>query len=45
MCTTDQECDSKDLEGLTSSSKSRPSLNQRQQGCKVHFRGVSTRQL
>lgn len=33
MQAADQECDSKDLEGLTSTSKGRPSLCQRQQGC------------
>lgn len=45
MCSTDQECDSKDLEGLTSASKRRPSLNQRQQGCRVHILSASTRQF
>lgn len=45
MQTADEECDSKDLEGLTSTSKSRPSLYQRQQGCRVHFRSTSTRQV
>lgn len=45
MQTADQECDSKDLEGLTSTFKSRPSLNQQQQGCGVHSRSASTRQL
>lgn len=45
MQTADQECDSKDLEGLTSTSKSRPSLYQRQQGCMVHFRSAGTRQF
>lgn len=45
MQTANQECDSKDLEGLTSTFKSRPSLSQQQQGCRVHSRSTSTSQL
>lgn len=39
------ECDLKDLEGLTFTSKSRPSLYQQQQGCRVHLCSTGTRQF
>lgn len=41
----DPECDSKDLEGLTFTSQSRPSLYDRQQGCRVHLCSTGTHQF
>ena len=47
MQTADHECDSKDLEleGLTFTTKSSPSLCQREQGCRVHLCSASMRQF